>query len=986
MKLPLAIVIGGLGFSGARAAAESEDVQFFREQVRPILEKNCFECHGGVDESGHHKIKAGLQLISRKGLMQGGDRGPAVDLENPHKSLLLEALSYQNENLQMPPSGQLPAEDMETIRAWVERGTPWTPEDADLLIEVEDSHAAITEVNEQTRNHWSYRPMLRVDPPKVSNPDWQANPIDAFVFSKLEAEGLAPVEEASRAILLRRLSYDLTGLAPTLQDVRAFEADESPEAWSKQVDRLLDSETYGEKWARHWLDIVRYADSNGFERDNDKPFIWRYRDYVIDSFNSDKPYHRFLAEQLAGDEMPDRTAETQIATGMLRLMAWDDVAADPVQQYHDLLDDNVRTVTEGFLGFTAGCARCHDHKGDPIPQTDYYRFAAFFRGIDPMNQGERQTRLIGADQDLASRDFQLTSLSHEEEELRVKMGGIEERAYESVLRTHSDVAERVTRISEASRWLITDSRLSSTDWHYTEEKPSADWNKVSFRAELEGWKIGPGGFGTAAPGVQARTVWTSSEIWLQTTFGLESIPESLLLHLYHDNAIEIYLNGRPVLHRQGWTTEYEKIPAPDRFMAALQTGRNVLAVHVSQDYGGQLFDLGIEIDAITRGDIVLNGKYRAVSDDDRMTYRKASQRMEQILELRGSPGIEVFSISGNGPIPPATHVMIRGNAHSEGAVVEPGFPEIWGGNAAVVPLPPDDAETSGRRLALANWIADPENPRTARVMVNRIWQHHFGRGICETPNDFGFLGSGASHPELLDWLAEEFVAKGWSIKAMHRLILNSRVYQLSSRSGAQQAKKDPGNRWFWRANPRRLTAEELRDSILSCTGELNLEMGGPPVYPPMPEEYLATASSREGKWGKSPPNQANRRSIYVKLKRSLQPPLLTDFDLSDIDNSCPVRFTTTVPTQALAMMNSEFIHSKADTLAERLQAERPGDLGAQIRLAFEIVISREADELEVERAVKFVSDLRSENRLDETSALQRFALAMFNLNEFIYLD
>ena len=391
MNKVLLIAIGGLVPLASPGASESEGVDFFRKEVKPILESNCFKCHGGIDDKGHPKVRGGLQLISRKGLLMGGDHGSAINEAEPAKSLLLEVLSYGNEELQMPPRGKLPEEDLAKIARWVEMGAPWTPEDADVLVEVHDPLAGVTVVNEKTKAHWSYKPMQRVEPPKVSDPAWAENPVDAFIRAKLDEKGLEPVAEASRAALLRRLSYDLTGLPPSVEEIRAFEADTAADAWSKQVDRLLAEPTYGEKWARHWLDIVRYAESNGFERDGEKPFVWRYRDYVIRSFNDDKPYDRFVTEQIAGDEMPDKTADSQIATGMMRLMAWDDEPADRLQHFHDVLDDNVRVVTEGFLAMTAGCARCHDHKGDPIPQTDYYKFVSFFRGIEPMGRGGKQT-------------------------------------------------------------------------------------------------------------------------------------------------------------------------------------------------------------------------------------------------------------------------------------------------------------------------------------------------------------------------------------------------------------------------------------------------------------------------------------------------------------------------------------------------------------------------------------------------------------------
>jgi hypothetical protein len=986
MKTFLVIAFATAGTAIATAATEQEGVEFFRDEVKPILEQHCFKCHGGIDDKGHPKVRGGLQLISRKGLLMGGDHGPAINEAEPAKSVLLEVLSYRNEELQMPPRGKLPDEDLAKIARWVEMGAPWTPEDAELLVEIHDPLAGVTVVNEKTKAHWSYKPMERVEPPKVADPAWAANPIDAFIRAKLDEKGLQPVGEASRAALLRRLSYDLTGLPPSFEEIRAFEADPSPDAWSKQVDRLLASPNYGEKWARHWLDIVRYAESNGFERDNDKPFVWRYRDYVIRSFNEDKPYDRFVTEQIAGDELPDKTADSQIATGMLRLMAWDDEPADRLQHFHDVLDDNVRVVTEGMLAFTAGCARCHDHKGDPIPQTDYFKFVSFFRGIEPMGSGGKQTRRIPTGEAGPERERELAEIAAEEKKIREWMAACEEGALANLRRTNPAAAGRVSGLAEPERWLLTDARTRPAPWFYTLATPPAEWSTVGFRAEQAGWQQGLAGFGTAAPGVQARTVWTTPEIWLQTTFGLESIPKSVLLHLYHDEDAEIYLNGQPVLQVERHVSDYQKIQAPPAFMAALQTGRNVLAVHVRQTAGAQFFDLGIEIDAVTVADVVLNKEHRAVSRADRETYRRNLARLRELDEMRKSPGIEAMVITETGPVPPPTHLHIRGSAHAEGEVVMPGFPAIWGGEAAEIPAPAEGAATSGRRLALARWMTRPDHPRTARVMVNRMWQHHFGRGISPTPNDFGYLGTPATHPELLDWLATEFVAKGWSMKAMHRLMLNSKTYRLAIDSEPKAAAADPANDLFWRFNPRRLTAEEIRDSMLASTGELNLEMGGPSVFVPMPEEVLATSSTKGGKWGVSPPDQANRRSIYAKIKRSLQPPMFTDFDLADTDTPCPVRFTTTVPTQALAMMNSEFVHDKAKALADRLMREFPGDLQAQVRNAFERVISRPPDETEMIRSLAFIGKLKTEHQLAPELALQRFAIAVFSFNEFFYLD
>ncbi|BCX46924.1 hypothetical protein HAHE_08320 [Haloferula helveola] len=982
MNRPFPISLPLLLAGAVPLAADDAGIEFFKNEVRPIFEENCFKCHGGTDSRGEVKVRGELQLISRKGMMIGGDHGPAINLEKPEESVILMALSYENDDLEMPPRGKLDDSKIETVRKWIEMGAPWTPEDADLLVEVHDPLAGVTEVNETTRNHWSYRAMERPEVPKAADSKWNENPVDAFIASKIEAEGLTPNDGAGRAELLRRASYDLTGLPPTLEEIRQFVEDKSPDAWEKQVERLLASPHYGEKWARHWLDVVRYAESNGFERDAEKTYVWRYRDWVIDAFNEDKPYDRFVAEQIAGDELPDRDADSMIATGFHRLMQWDDEPADPKQYEFDVLDDNVRVISEGFMAMTLGCARCHDHKGDPMPQTDYYRFTAFVRGIKPMQKGNANLVMVDLPEGESRHESEQEKLQDELEELRKQVERIEGEAVELARKKHPELAVRLIG-GGGNRHLVTDARTNPWTWHYTTQQPAEDWSAVSFRAEQEGWERGLAGFGTTVPGAAAKTLWNVGTIWLQTTFGLEEVPEQVVMHLYHDEDIEVFLNGRPVLARTGHVKDYLTLEMDEEFLGALQTGRNVLAVKVSQTGGGQYFDLGLEAGGLLPADLVT--KVNLPKEKVRR-YRQLTAKLKSATEKLRNPRMEVLAVQEVGRKAPPTHLLIRGSAHAPEDEVVPGFPAIWGGEDAKVEPLPDELNSSGRRLALANWLTRPDNPRTARVMVNRIWQHHFGRGICPTPNDFGYLGTEPTHPELLDWLATEFVERGWSVKKMHRLIMTSRAYRMSSESRYKEAEKDPSNDLFWRFNPRRLTAEEIRDSILLATGELNLEAGGPSVYVDLPAEVLATSSTKAGKWGKSPEDQANRRSIYVKLKRSLMPPMFADFDLSDIDNSCPVRFTTTVPTQALAMLHSDFTNKKATVLADRIQKEGGADLKAQVERAFELMVSRPASADEIDRSLKFIETMKTEHQLDEETAVDRFCLALLNLNEFLYLD
>jgi hypothetical protein len=741
----LAAVLGGVAFAGeggrsdrAQTSFTAEQVRFFEEKVQPILKARCLKCHGGTG-----KVRGGFRLDDRSAVLKGGDLGAAVSLDQPAESLLLQAIRY--EELEMPPSGKLPQGEVDVLTQWVKEGVPWTSESGSRPTPVPASVPATSpspasaEAIAAARRVWPHQPVDRPRVPVVKDHRWVRNPIDAFLLARLEAEGLRPAPEADAVTLIRRLTYDLTGLPPTPEEVDAFLADRAAGAYERLVDRLLASPHYGEHWARHWLDLVRFGETNGYERDSAKPFAWRYRDYVIDAFNRDKPYDRFVREQLAGDELDPGSTEALVATGFYRLGIWDDEPADRPLARYDELDGIVSTTGQVLLGMTVNCARCHDHKADPIPQRDYYRLLAFFIDVTP------------------------------------------------------------------------------------------------------------------------------------------------------------------------------------------QDGKNI----------------------------------RKVEDGT------------------GSR-IEVMSVSERGTS--QAHVLLRGSPALAGPAVEPGVPEVLDQSTGTV------ARGRGKRRALADWLTDPRNPRTARVLANRLWQYHFGRGIVPTPNDFGKLGEPASHPDLLDWLAAELVSGGWRIKPMQRLIVLSSAYRMASRASSAELAADPSNRWFWRFPLRRLTAEQVRDSILAVSGALRLKAGGPSISPPIPREVLAGQSMPGHGWKTSTPDEAARRSIYVHVKRSLLVPILAVHDAADTDSSCPVRYTTTVPTQALGLLNGEFTNTQAMDFADRLRHEAPGDLIAQVRRALRLTTSREPDKDEIRRDAEFVRKLMNESGLDERAALSQYGLMMLNANAFLYLD
>ncbi|MEL7497996.1 MAG: PSD1 and planctomycete cytochrome C domain-containing protein [Planctomycetota bacterium] len=806
---------------------EQEAIAFYNTKVKPILKANCFECHADDPED----LQGSFAITSHASIMRGGDSGPAVNPKQLRESILIRAINY--DQYEMPPSGQLSKEEIGIMTRWVKLGMPFDPADEKDLTADLESHSTVPQVNAETKKFWSFQIVTRPDVPDVDPKQaWVKNPIDHFVLKRLEASSLSPAPQASKATLIRRVYYDLTGLPPSPEQVEAFINDPDPQAYSKLVDQLLASPHYGEKWGRHWLDLVRYAESNSFERDGTKPFVWRYRDYVIRAFNDDKPYDQFLLEQLAGDELENVTNESIIATGYYRLGAWDDEPADPKLARYDDLDDIVATTSQTIMGLTVNCARCHDHKIDPIPQKDYYRLAAMFENI----------RRYGV------------------------------RSDESVF----------------------DASVKTLSGDATEEQ------KQTYAANLR------------------------------------RVDQSI------DKIVALV---KP---------DFESVEHED-----FQYEMNQLAI-VKKRVGKQ------------------------ITQKQFNRFRSLHNERKKLIE--SPPGsIRVLCVKERGAKADKSFVRIRGNPHVVGDEVEPGFISVLSPPEPVVR--PVNDQSIGRRLTVAKWLVDPSHPLTARVMANRIWQFHFGRGIVRTTSDFGFQGSRPTHPELLDWLASEFVARKWSIKSMHRLMMNSAAYQMSSRFDESAFGKDPSNDLFWRFDLRRLTAEEIRDSILEVTGQLNREkMYGPSIFPTMPAEVLA-GQSRPGKgWGRSSDEDKRRRSVYVHIKRSLGLPILSVHDSADTDNTCPVRFITTQSTQALGMMNSEFTNDQARKFAVDIEAKNLDSIEAKVTAILRRVMQRQPTSSEVARGLKLIEQWRTEDKVSAKQALEYYCLLALNLNEFIYVD
>jgi Protein of unknown function (DUF1553)/Protein of unknown function (DUF1549) len=683
------------------------------------------------------------------------------------------------------------------------------------------------------REHWAWKSVARPAPPEVRDRAKLKNPIDAFILAKIESAGLKPAPAASREQLIRRVTFDLIGLPPTPDEIDAFVSDKSANAWEKVIDRLLASPHYGERWGRHWLDLARFAESNGYEFDEIRPDAWRYRDYVIESFNKDKPYDRFIREQLAGDELDHDNPQALIATGFNLLGPDMTDSSDKVQRRQNTLDDMTDTAGSVFLGLTFGCARCHDHKFEPITQSDYYRMQAFYTQV--------QFRL---DMPVATRE-QRPAIEAALKEYNAKLRPLQ---------------NAVKELEEPHRRKLLDAKLAR-------------------------------------------------------------LPEDVQL-----------------AHRT---------PADKRTKA-----QNDLVEKTIRQVG------------VAQADMI-----KAMNEVDAKRHGELLAEIKKVESKKPAAPIAMAIQDAPGP-PPKTFMLVRGSPGSPGEEVVPGFLSVVSPNQKPVPATVKTlANSTGRRTALANWVANDTNPLTARVMVNRIWQHHFGRGIVSSASDFGLHGEKPTHPELLDWLAREFTENGWSIKKMHKLMLMSATYQQSSMT---QSKEDPENRLFARMNRMRLEGEIIRDNLLAVSGRLHNTMGGRGVFPPIPEEALKGTTA----WPVSANKEdRTRRSIYIFARRNLRFPFLETFDLPDSNLSCPKRERSTTAPQALALLNNSDVIDAAKALAARVDKEAKSK-EERVTLAYRLAFGRKPSATEAELAGKFL----------DASPMNELCRALFNLNEFVYLD
>jgi hypothetical protein len=992
--------------SGAGQAPDrTRTADHFDRTIAPLLAARCLDCHGGS------KPRGGLNLSRRQSAREGGESGRAIVPGNAAASLLWKHVRAGK----MPPKKPLTAEEKALLKGWIDGGAAWGTDPIDPFRFTSSSRGGY--------DWWSLQPVVRPAPPKVQGPAWARNGVDLFILAKLQEKGLAPSPEADRPTLIRRLTFDLTGLPPTPEEVTAFVQDRRPDAYERLVDRLLASPRYGERWARHWLDVARFGESNGFEFDELRRNAWPYRDWVIQALNRDLPFDEFARLQLAGDVLRPGDPQGVSATGFLVAGSYDTVGQQQQSKAmkavvrQDELEDVVGTVGQAFLGLTVQCARCHDHKFDPVRQEEYYRLTAALGGV---RHGERDITPPAVRNDFAARQerrrAELARLLRELEELdapvrrrilverkkspRPASGlpeplarwdftrGLEDARGGLHARLHGDARRERTGLVVGGKEGYASTPLL---------KKSVQARTLAARVRLANLTQRGGGvvslqtidgkvfdaivFGERQPGH-----WMAGSEFFNRTRPFQGPPETtadkvavhLALVYAADGTITAYRNGQP----------YGK---PYRAAGPLtfQAGRSLLVFgvrHAPAQPGRMLAGIILEAElydraltapevatlATGRADYVAEQDLVARLDGDSKARRaKLTTLIEQAQKDIAAPPLRRL-VHAVVPRPPGeARVLLRGNPARKGKAVTPGGVAALGGK-------PDfgltgESGDAERRRKLAEWVTRPSNPLFARVIVNRLWHHHFGTGLVDTPNDLGFNGGRPSHPQLLDWLADELVRRQFSLKALHRLLVTSATYRQASRWSPVAAKVDAGNRLLWRQSPRRLEAEGVRDAMLAVAGQLNPVMGGPGFQDfqvtVRGATYLYAPDDRDGP-------EVRRRTVYRTWARSGRSPLLDALDCPDPSTATHRRSVTTTPLQALTLLNSAFVLRRAEGFAARARQEAGSDVRRQIERAYRLAYGRPPTGEEVVAAEPVV----------RAHGLRILCRALFNSNEFLYVD
>ncbi len=938
---PLYCLVALLG-SATFARADSE---FFESRIRPLLAQKCYSCHT-TSKLGD------LRLDSREAMLKGGKSGPVLVPGKAEASLIFRAVTHADEKLKMPMAGErLAVREVADLRQWIDSGAAW-PDESRI---VKPAKAGFS-ISAEQRAFWSFQPLKKADPPQVRNDAWAKSAVDRFILAKLEEKGLAPAPAADKRVLLRRAHYDLTGLPPTPEQVEAFAADSSPEAFAKVVDRLLESKHYGERWGRHWLDVARYADGGG--KDKRPVFLgygmardgyvntWRYRDWVIDAFNRDMPYDRFVKAQIAADLMPAAERNAMLpGLGFFGLGPWftgDDVLF--VEARANERDDKIDALTKGFLGLTVTCARCHDHKYDPISQKDYTSLAGVFWSSGYHEYG------------LAAND-QVEAYQKHWKKIKDQQAAIEAYVNACSLSVAETLAGQTERYMMAGRKVLAANPRPDLKQFAEEEKLDrltlARW--VKYLAEpnqrqhpyLKAWDVAM----KSGNEDEARRLATEFQDLVISVIAakkavLADNEQRVKSYLPDPNEATVELPGDL---RQFEFFQYKQLLV----QKVMETHKHYVWLDVVQGEASPDYP---KRDAIFENPGKQLLRFLPVEQKAKLDQMQAELAA---LEKTSPPEHPYLMGLADNAKPSNVKLAVRGNVHTLGEEVPRGLPAILAGSEA----DPQPFNQGSGRLELAESIV--RHPLAARVIANRVWLHHFGRGIVASPSNFGVMGERPSHPELLDYLASRLVENNWSLKALHREIMLSSVYQLSSQPMSKQQTADPGNVLLWRANFRRLEAEAIRDSLLFVSGALDERVGGPPL------ELNAAANKK--------------RTVYARLRRSGGEGILGLFDFPDPTLSGDQRSVTNVPLQGLFFLNSDLMWRESGRLVERLSADVADDDAARIHRAYRLLYGRPATEPELRRGLAFLRAAAA-NSTEKAKPWLQYAQVLLSSGEFLYLN
>ncbi|MDA7910363.1 PSD1 and planctomycete cytochrome C domain-containing protein [bacterium] len=986
-RLQILIAVVLLGSCGITNSYGLED-DIFLDRVVPIFQTRCLECHRTGLAKGDFSLQDASSFF-QDGYVERADAG------NSHLVELI--LSQDNHRPEMPKNGSpLTNDQIRTIRSWIDLGAPW-PEGYKLTYDAQAARSL-------DYDWWSFQEIVKPAVPVLvdsPNRDWVRNPVDAFVLESLERKNLVPSKEADRRTLIRRLSYDLTGLPPTIEQIETFEGDKSEDAYERLVERLLASPRYGERWARHWLDVVKYADTCGYDKDKLRPNAWPYRDYVIRSFNDDKPYRRFVQEQIAGDVLFPGTEDGILGLGFIAAGPWDFIGHVEVPESkldgrvaRNLdRDDMVSNTFNSFCSLTVQCARCHDHKFDPITQDHYYRLQAIFAAVDRADRVYAVDPKIELQRDalkgqIAKAEKSLTQLKEQLDrfggqalvKLRERVGAVNGGTKRPEFGYHSKVELR----QDAPKWVGIEFDQAQTVKQIVLHGAHDEFNNIGagfgfplrFRVEVNGRTIfDRENADFANPQLTPIVIPVSEPLKSVRLVATKLAKRSSDYHLALAE-IELLNSGGENVAATGKVIALDSIEAPVRW------GKSNLVDGIwYSPLGKTRKELQAELDAMVLSLIGKSGVDRKSSFENQIS--ESQKKLSQLpVGKKVYAAATEFESQGNFKAtrgqPRPVYFLPRGEVSNPGPMLKPGIIPLASERTSGMEIKPGESE-SVARSKLALWLTDPSNPLLWRSVVNRIWHYHFGRGIVDTPNDFGRMGGERSHPELLDWLAATFRDGGEAVSAesfkdLHRLLVTSSVYRQSSSYAGEGMKVDSGNRYLWRMNRRRLSAEEIRDSILHASGLLNLEMGGAGYFLFQLEKTEHSPHYEYHKFDHTDP-KSYRRSIYRFIVRSQPDPFMTTLDCADSSQSTPARNETQTPLQSLTMLNSDFSLMMSEKFAERIELES-NDHSVRIQKIVRQSLGRDPTRLELSKMDDFV----------QQHGLVNLIRIVFNLSEFIFID